>query len=203
MNTENQTVDKVEDTQNNDSQEQTVDLSQMTRDEVEAFALKNAKAYEDQRKYNEKLKGKIKPTDDPEETPAKESTSKAEVIDPVKAPDSTASLDEQYMIASLSNKFSLEEIREAKTFIGTSFGTTLSDVTANPGFLAHINTKRELTKSDSMMNDETLHIETFQSKESFVRDVEAGNIDITADKEAREKYIQIKAKEEADKNFTR
>jgi len=195
MNTENKTVDTVEDTQNDDS---VINLPEMSREELEAYALKNAKAFNDQKGLNAKLKAKAEA---PAPTFEAASTAAAD-IDPVQPEPQTASLDEQYVIASLSSSFSLEEIKEAKSFIGTTFGSNLSEVSSNSGFLAHIAAKRELTKSDTMMNDSTLNIETFQSTGQFILDVEAGNIDITADPKAREKYLDIKAKEEADRNFT-
>lgn len=196
---ESNTVDTVEDTITND--DSVVDLSQMSREEVEAYAIKNAKAFNDQKGLNAKLKSKVKETTDVEPAPVEASTADTPDIAPEPETAPTTSLDEQYVIADLSKRFSLEEIKEAQSFVGTSFGVSLSDVASNPGFLAHVNASRELTKSDSMMNDDPIHIDTFQSKEQFVRDVESGDVDLTADPEARAKYIEIKAKQEADKHF--
>ena len=199
MNTDYNNVDKLEDTINDSSN--AVDLTQMTREEVEAFALKNVKAYNDQKGLNDKLKSKVKETEEVIE-PAKVATPD-HVITPVPVVKEKSSLDEQYEIANLSKTFSLEEIKEGQSFVGTSFGKSISEVATNPGFLAHINSKRELNKSDSMIGNNLPVIETYQSKEEFVRGVESGKIDITADPAARSKYIAIKAKAEADRNFTK
>lgn len=207
MDKENQKVEKVDDTQKDG--DTAIDLSQMTREEVEAFAVKqaeeaakNEKAYKDQKGLNDKLKSKLKDSEVTETTSITDNPVDNPTINPEKTTKEAPSLDEQYVIASLSKQFSLEEIKEAQSFVGTSFGTTLSDVAVNPGFLAHINAKRELTKSDSMIDDKPIHIETYQSKEEFVKDVESGNIDITQDLKSYEKYVAIKAKQESDKNFT-
>lgn len=124
------------------------------------------------------------------------------VVDPADTATPKPSLDEQYEISQLSSKFSLEEIKEAKSLTGTSFGNTTSEVTENPGFLAHINAKRELNKSDSMINDNPIHIDTYQSKQAFKQEVESGNIDLTTNPEARAKYVDMMAQEMSDKNFT-
>jgi len=194
MNNENQTVDMIEDTQN-DSAEGTVDLSQMDREQLEAYAIKQAKAYADQKGRAEKLKAKL---DTPVE---KTEVEKVETVSiaPEVAETKNTPLDTQYEIAQLSSKFSLEEIKEAQSLIGTPFGKSLSEVSVNPGFLAHINAKRELTKSDSMISNNPIVIDSFQSKKGFVQEVELGNIDITVDKEAYKKYVQIKAEEQAGK----
>jgi len=179
------------------NEDQPVDLTAMTREELEEYAAKNAKAFGDQKKLVSKLKSKPTPV---EPEPAAEPVVEP-VITPEPAAAEPASLDDQYVIANLSKQFSLEEIKEGQSFIGTSFGTTLEEVAANPGFLAHINAKRELSKSDDMIDDSPIEIETFQSKESFVKDVESGKIDLQDDPKSREKYIGIKAEQEAAKGF--
>lgn len=179
-----------------DNSEKDIDLSTMTREEIEDYALKQAKAYNDQRGLNDKLKSKLKEVETTKVEEPKEET-KPPVVTPDTEKPKEVSLDEQYEIASLSSNFSLEEIREAKSFVGTSFGATLTEVANSSGFLAHINTKRELSKSDSMISSEPLKIEKFQTTNQFIQDVESGVIDITVDKEAYKKYVEIKAEQKS------
>lgn len=176
--------------------ESIVDLSQMTREELEAYAQKQAKAYTDQRGLNDKLKSKIK-----EEPVVEEPKEEALVVEPAPVEDTKLSLDEQYEIASLSKDFSIDEIKEGKQFVGTAFGNTLSDVLYSTGFQAHIKTKREKSKSESMISDEPIVINTFESKAMFIKKMEANPDLLVEGTDDYNKYIQLKAEQEVAKGF--
>ena len=106
-----------------------------------------------------------------------------------------SSLDDQYEIANLAKTLSLDEIKKAQSFVGTDFGQDLSAVANSDGFKTFIKSQREVTKSDNMISDDLVNIQTFQSKDQFVVEFEAGNLDLS-DPEVRAKYIDIKSDEE-------
>lgn len=149
-------------------------LSEMSPEELQEFALKEAKARKDQEGFNQKLKAEIEAKKEPE---VKEEEPK---LDPVVPVTSTINGPDPYAVAALVAKgYSKQEIEAANSLVGTSFGGDVLAVAESAGFQAQLNKDREVSKSSEMQISDLSGLQAPTTDDQFLVQVKNGMIDLS------------------------
>jgi len=88
-------------------------------------------------------------------------------------------------ISKLASMHSIEDLEFGKQFIGTSFGSNLSEVMDSAGIKAQLALQKEKSNSNDVMDVPDISIATIETKNSIIRDIKEGRIDINKPENAK------------------
>jgi hypothetical protein len=105
-------------------------------------------------------------------------------------------LEQVATITELLKEFSVEELEKAKGFVGTSLGKDLKEVANSVGFKAEISSARTKAHSDKMIESEGVELKPLENKQSILKSIEAGKIDINLPENAEYRKMYVLHKSE-------
>lgn len=161
------------------------ELGEMSREELLELAAKEKKARKDQELFNKKLEKELKEKSEAPEKVVEVPETPAETTAPV------LSEDDMIEYSNLvSQGFTKEEIKLAKSFVGTPMGNTMTEVARSAGFMAQVKEKRKVEESASKSIDGLGGLQAPTTDAQFMENVSKGTIDITQ-KVHRDRFKRI------------
>ena len=179
------------------------DIEKITIDEVETITAEEKKADVTTELTSEQISAKLKELEgfnarllqENKELKGSKEPVTPEPVKDIAKPTTTnnpdLSLRDISEISKLAAMHSIEDLEFGKQFIGTSFGKTLSEVMGSAGIKAHLELKKEKANSTDVMDIQDISIAPIETKNSIIRDIKEGRIDINAKENVKYRKLWV------------